>query len=99
MLSLVYVIGVLSAFFDLFFCLMIRLPPRSTRTDTLFPYTTLFRSRRIDGSSAMEDLENEFDDAIANPAWELALDRESIAHAVSEMLKAFGEDQIGRAHV
>src|SRR3546814_17225340 len=28
----------------LFFFLMIRLPPRSTRTDTLFPYTTLFRS-------------------------------------------------------
>src|SRR3546814_679918 len=27
------------------FCLMIRRPPRSTRTDTLFPYTTLFRSR------------------------------------------------------
>src|SRR3546814_6336418 len=26
---------------------MIRRPPRSTRTDTLFPYTTLFRSRRI----------------------------------------------------
>src|SRR3546814_3466007 len=26
------------------FFLMIRLPPRSTRTDTLFPYTTLFRS-------------------------------------------------------
>src|SRR3546814_1905629 len=25
-------------------CLMIRRPPRSTRTDTLFPYTTLFRS-------------------------------------------------------
>src|SRR3546814_14284982 len=30
--------------FSLFFCLMIRRPPRSTRTDTLFPYTTLFRS-------------------------------------------------------
>src|SRR3546814_15522705 len=29
--------------FCLFF-LMIRRPPRSTRTDTLFPYTTLFRS-------------------------------------------------------
>src|SRR3546814_12534821 len=27
-----------------FFVLMIRRPPRSTRTDTLFPYTTLFRS-------------------------------------------------------
>src|SRR3546814_20091088 len=26
------------------FVLMIRRPPRSTRTDTLFPYTTLFRS-------------------------------------------------------
>src|SRR3546814_5265122 len=31
-------------FVVLFFVLMIRLPPRSTRTDTLFPYTTLFRS-------------------------------------------------------
>src|SRR3546814_5577585 len=28
-----------------FFFLMIRRPPRSTRTDTLFPYTTLFRSQ------------------------------------------------------
>src|SRR3546814_14788576 len=32
------------ACFSLFF-LMIRRPPRLTRTDTLFPYTTLFRSR------------------------------------------------------
>src|SRR3546814_17643034 len=31
---------------------MIRRPPRSTRTDTLFPYTTLFRS--IDQRAAME---------------------------------------------
>src|SRR3546814_5961005 len=30
--------------FRFFFSLMIRRPPRSTRTDTLFPYTTLFRS-------------------------------------------------------
>src|SRR3546814_14730297 len=30
--------------FCFFFFLMIRRPPRSTRTDTLFPYTTLFRS-------------------------------------------------------
>src|SRR3546814_17927614 len=28
---------------------MIRRPPRSTRTDTLFPYTTLFRSARVSG--------------------------------------------------
>src|SRR3546814_20514361 len=36
---------------------MIRLPPRSTRTDTLFPYTTLFRSfreaQRLDPKCAM----------------------------------------------
>src|SRR3546814_18680154 len=30
-----------------FFFLMIRRPPRSTRTDTLFPYTTLVRSHRV----------------------------------------------------
>src|SRR3546814_8765801 len=35
---------------------MIRRPPRSTRTDTLFPYTTLFRSH--DSSlSGVEDME------------------------------------------
>src|SRR3546814_9125336 len=32
-----------------FFFLMIRRPPRSTRTDTLFPYTTLFRSFSLSG--------------------------------------------------
>src|SRR3546814_2721240 len=36
-----------------FFFLMIRRPPRSTRTDTLFPYTTLFRSERV-GCDACE---------------------------------------------
>src|SRR3546814_14431550 len=35
---------VLSRFVYYFFFLMIRRPPRSTLTDTLFPYTTLFRS-------------------------------------------------------
>src|SRR3546814_11884249 len=49
-----------------FFFLMIRRPPRSTRTDTLFPYTTLFRSlkdKRMlgleltpEGKAAMEDM-------------------------------------------
>src|SRR3546814_14603310 len=37
-MSRIYVIGLFV------FCLSIRRPPRSTRTDTLFPYTTLFRS-------------------------------------------------------
>src|SRR3546814_18001982 len=30
----------------MFVFVMIRRPPRSTRTDTLFPYSTLFRSRK-----------------------------------------------------
>src|SRR3546814_7238577 len=42
---------------------MIRRPPRSTRTDTLFPYTTLFRSvfrglGLADAEGAVEDEEN-----------------------------------------
>src|SRR3546814_2301996 len=37
---------------DCFFFLMIRRPPRSTRTDTLFPYTTLFRSARRERAPA-----------------------------------------------
>src|SRR3546814_2641096 len=36
-----------------FFFLMIRRPPRSTRTDTLVPYTTLFRSSRASGLCAI----------------------------------------------
>src|SRR3546814_12474445 len=39
---------------------MIRRPPRSTRTDTLFPYTTLFRSAA--------QREAEIDRALADPA-------------------------------
>src|SRR3546814_4000485 len=33
---------------------MIRRPPRSTRTDTLFPYTTLFRSKAADRRAVVE---------------------------------------------
>src|SRR3546814_4735857 len=41
---------------------MIRRPPRSTRTDTLFPYTTLFRSNRMQGSTRSRQ-------AGITPAW------------------------------
>src|SRR3546814_9282102 len=34
---------------------MIRRPPRSTRTDTLFPYTTLFRSARLRATYKIDD--------------------------------------------
>src|SRR3546814_14185849 len=46
----------------LLFVLMIRLPPRSTRTDTRFPYTTLFRSRRALGQRFARVLVDEFQD-------------------------------------
>src|SRR3546814_5965108 len=36
---------------------MIRLPPRSTRTDTLFPYTTLFRSADLARAKRVERLD------------------------------------------
>src|SRR3546814_2525899 len=39
-----------------FFFLMIRRPPRSTRTDTLFPYTTLFRSMQRHGVGLAPDM-------------------------------------------
>src|SRR3546814_15657664 len=46
-----------------FFFLMIRRPPRSTRTDTLFPYTTLFRSRLHRGRDAVAELRQHERDA------------------------------------
>src|SRR3546814_12879272 len=45
-------------FFVIFFFLMIRRPPRSTRTDTFFPYTTLFRSRDLAPSPARNSRKN-----------------------------------------
>src|SRR3546814_20369290 len=38
---------------------MIRRPPRSTRTDTRFPYTTLFRSRQAAGLQLLAELQLE----------------------------------------
>src|SRR3546814_1954828 len=43
------------------FFFMIRRPPRSTRTDTLFPYTTLFRSRL---AVEMQDVTQWLDEAL-----------------------------------
>src|SRR3546814_8123583 len=46
------VLDLIRLYLFMFFFLMIRRPPRSTRTDTLFPYTTLFRSRSTTAPSA-----------------------------------------------
>src|SRR3546814_13663017 len=83
-----------------FFFLMIRRPPISTRTDTLFPYTTLFRSTWVKvvlhwlpwpltiGLAAI----------VAHKAagWKLAL---FTALGMLYMVRAVKSAKIGRAHV
>src|SRR3546814_14755506 len=96
----------------IFFFLMIRLPPRSTRTDTLFPYTTLFRSVRgqhleIERARARPGRElapviqrvGEFRIEPAD-AQELALAEIAADLHAGDALERFGDVlQIGRAHV
>src|SRR3546814_18178686 len=48
---------------------MIRRPPRSTRTDTLFPYTTLFRSDVIDRPEQIEDRRDKI--ALSRLEWKI----------------------------
>src|SRR3546814_3344657 len=73
----------------LFFFLMIRRPPRSTRTDTLFPYTTLFRSTMnvLEGRRAirvfLQDGENDLDNMHGN--WPLARSEEHTSELQSLM--------------
>src|SRR3546814_14278278 len=47
--------------YTVIFFLMIRRPPRSTRTDTLFPYTTLFRSLASQLTGSALDIMTEAD--------------------------------------
>src|SRR3546814_9321358 len=66
------------------FFLMIRRPPRSTRTDTLFPYTTLFRSGAFGHEIRIVE---RADDAIIAPAHigladEIATEQEPRTNAV-----------------
>src|SRR3546814_11601908 len=63
------------------FFLMIRRPPRSTRTDTLFPYTTLFRSKVIPSFLKRVDLDDR------GVAWStyLASTRESVDELAADL--------------
>src|SRR3546814_6298655 len=81
---------------------MIRRPPRSTRTDTLFPYTTLFRSPRGGGGSGCDQVAADLYGAWAmnimgsmNPAWRPYVAAAAIA--VAGVAGGFGLSQwIGR---
>src|SRR3546814_4440209 len=70
--------------FSLTFCsyvffLMIRRPPRSTRTDTLFPYTTLFRSPSRRTFCMTEDLITATDVRVGR----ISLNRPKAIHALN----------------
>src|SRR3546814_14094344 len=54
-------------FFLFFFFVIIPQPPRSTRTDTLVPYTTLFRSQFVRRSTATSRLRNHVAHALPAP--------------------------------
>src|SRR3546814_19132821 len=55
---------------------MIRRPPRSTRTDTLFPYPTLFRSK-LRGMPGFQDVTSDL--AIASPSIVVDINRDKAA--------------------
>src|SRR3546814_11061777 len=86
------------------FFLMIRRPPRSTRTDTLFPYTTLFRSEQrqlteLLGYQATHDAltglcnRREFERSVRR-------ELEAVARGGPQAALLYIDlDQIGRAHV
>src|SRR3546814_12042736 len=82
---------------SVFFFLMIRRPPRSTRTDTLFPYTTLFRSARKFAVESHPD--KAFPELGAEAPCPLC--QQPLAEGADRLLRfeAFIQQEIGRAHV
>src|SRR3546814_10981578 len=62
---------------------MIRRPPRSTRTDTLFPYTTLFRSSRAVTQGATSILVKALQEA-GNHGWFTVIERERLDNLLRE---------------
>src|SRR3546814_19996780 len=98
--------------FVFFFFLLIRRPPRSTRTDTLFPYTTLFRSRGVcgvgdgrsvvlaDGTAPTEHGFKALPGHVSAIMWATAADPSpgQVAEAAPVGIQAI-PGQIGRAHV
>src|SRR3546814_3131293 len=82
---------------------MIRRPPRSTRTDTLFPYTTLFRSLRQaaveHGDLLMAEIAEGPPDARRAEDAALVVDHEAQAVAEAELAHLRREDVRRRQHV
>src|SRR3546814_8386085 len=75
---------------------MIRRPPRSTRTDTLFPYTTLFRSFYVSGQLLTEDyyVANKLMKGFIGSANIDTNSRLCMASSVAGHKRAFGSDTV-----
>src|SRR3546814_11849379 len=69
---------------------MIRRPPRSTRTDTLFPYTTLFRSADLEGGLAFQRAGNGGD-----AVQQLLVQQEILAQRLAR-LQSMGGDHLSQ---
>src|SRR3546814_14524368 len=74
---------------------MIRRPPRSTRTDTLFPYTTLFRSRVMDRAQLPLNALRAFEAAarhlnFTRAAIELCVSQGAVSHHVAQLERRLG---------
>src|SRR3546814_5000877 len=70
---------------------MIRRPPRSTRTDTLFPYTTLFRSILIEG--AIDGLPQVIADQLAEGGRLVAARRDGAVARLVQGVKTGGRSE------
>src|SRR3546814_5586839 len=75
---------------------MIRRPPRSTRTDTLFPYTTLFRSKQA-ALAAKEEAKRKAAEERERIRQEKAAAREAAKPSMAEkMFQSAARSEIGR---
>src|SRR3546814_15647823 len=78
-----------------FFFVMIRLPPRSTRTDTLFPSTTLFRSDAREGRlmanrvtfKGLSGLQADLDAVAADLTSGMPKAEEAVAESLAKMIR------------
>src|SRR3546814_15324058 len=93
-------VATIYTYYTVFF-LMIRRPPRSTRTDTLFPYTTLFRSlERVVQGDFLPPRPGELPPIEATERFVLSEPEGATALLTgSSVLTETVRVQIGRAHV
>src|SRR3546814_14020673 len=74
-----------------FFFLMIRRPPRATRTDTRFPYTTLFRSQLLAGAARQRGADRHRAEQVAHAREALQVG----ADALPQVIKAATAPVVG----